>query len=196
MMSLPLAFGTRLETVPAEVPYLRADAERVARWKRRIGGEGFRIGIAWQGRSKGKVDLTRSFALGELRGLSQIAGVRLISLQKDEGSEQLARLPEGMKVETLGEEFDAGPDAFVDSAAVMESLDLVISLDTAIAHLAGALARPVWVALKHVPDWRWLLDRADSPWYPTMRLFRQPARGDWKGVFGAMERELDKRSRP
>jgi ADP-heptose:LPS heptosyltransferase len=95
-----------------------------------------------------------------------------------------------MKVETLGDDFDGGPDAFIDTAAVMECLDLVITADTAAAHLAGALGRPTWVALKHMPDWRWLLDRADSPWYPTIRLFRQPKPGDWTSVFAAMEAEL------
>ena len=97
-----------------------------------------------------------------------------------------------MRVEALGEDFDAGPDAFVDTAAVMESLDLVVTLDSAIAHLAGALGRPAWLALQFVPDWRWQLDRSDSPWYPTMRLFRQKARGDWQSVFTAMEEALRK----
>ena len=96
----------------------------------------------------------------------------------------------GFGVETLGADFDIPPDAFIDTAAVMENLDLVITSDTAIAHLAGALGRPVWVALKHVPDWRWLLERSDNPWYPTMRLFRQPAPNDWSGVFAAMESQL------
>jgi ADP-heptose:LPS heptosyltransferase len=95
-----------------------------------------------------------------------------------------------MRVATLGHDFDAGSDAFIDTAAVMECLDLVITPDTAIAHLAGALGRPAWVALKHVPDWRWLLDRSDSPWYPTIRLFRQTKRDDWSGVFAAIEAEL------
>ena len=190
LLSLPLAFNTTLQTIPSQMPYLQADPERVDRWKHRLGRIGFKIGVAWQGTSKAKVDIGRSFAVSELFGLSQLAGVRLISLQKAEGREQLDHLPAGMTVETLGEDFDEGPDAFLDSAAVMENLDLVISSDTAIAHLAGALGRPVWVALKHVPDWRWMLERPDSPWYPTMRLFRQRARGDWKGVFAEIEREV------
>ena len=189
LMSLPLALGTRPETVPAKVPYLHADAARVEQWKRRIGGEGFRIGIAWQGRLS-RVDSGRSFAASEFVVLSKLPNVRLISLQKNLGAEQLARLPAGMQVETLDEDYDSGPDAFLDTAAVMMTLDLVISADTAIAHLAGALGRPVWAALKYAPDWRWLLDRSDTPWYPTMRLFRQRARGDWKGVFQAMAKEL------
>jgi hypothetical protein len=111
-------------------------------------------------------------------------------LQKNAGAEQLRDLPAGMTVETLGDEFDAGPDAFLDSAAVMMNLDLVISTDTALPHLAGALGRPVWIALKQVPDWRWMMDRPDCPWYPTARLFRQSRRDDWDGVFAQIASEL------
>src|SRR5262249_61058781 len=99
------------------------------------------------------------------------------------------------QIETLGDDFDSGPDAFVDTAAAMESLDLIITSDTSIAHLAGALARPTWVALKRVPDWRWMLDREDSPWYPTMRLFRQPEKEDWTSAFAVIERETSIASR-
>ena len=99
-------------------------------------------------------------------------------------------LPADVTIETLGDDFDSGPDAFIDTAAVMENLDLIITSDTSIAHLAGALGRSTWVALKYVPDWRWLLDREDSPWYPTMRLFRQSERDNWQPVFANMEREL------
>ena len=185
LMSLPLALGLTVDTIPAPVPYLTAEPARVARWRARIGEKGFKIGISWQG---GRVGVTaRAMPLTCFAGLAQRPGVRLISLQKGYGSEQLAGLPQ---VETLGEDFDAGADAFLDSAAVMESLDLMIVLDSALAHLAGALGRPVWVALKQVPDWRWFLDRDDSPWYPTMRLFRQPRDGDWAGAFARMETEL------
>jgi ADP-heptose:LPS heptosyltransferase len=117
--------------------------------------------------------------------------VRLISLHRGSGEAQLAGLPDGMTVETLGAEFDSGPDAFLDSAAVMEVCDLVITSDTAIAHLAGALGRPAWVALRHVPDWRWLFGRPEyqdrSPWYPTLRLYRQSTSGDWAGLFRRIE---------
>jgi hypothetical protein len=158
-MSLPLAFKTAHETIPADTPYLRAEPERIEKWKQRLGNDGFKVGINWHGR-KG-LNRGRSFALRELYG-----------------------------IESLGEEYDAGADAFLDAAAVTENLDLIISSDTAIAHLAGALGRPVWVALKHVPDWRWMLDRSDSPWYPTMRLFRQRTEGDWKEVFSDIANEL------
>jgi tetratricopeptide (TPR) repeat protein len=187
LMSMPLAFQTTLSSCPAKVPYLHAEPERVTKWRERIGGEGFKIGICWQAT---KIDRFRSFPLDQLQGLAMLPNVRLISLQKNDGVEQLGELPSGMRVETLGQDLDAGPDAFVDTAAVMECLDLVITPDTAIAHLAGALARPTWVALKYVPDWRWLLDRADCPWYPTMKLFRQPSPGDWPSVFADIEAEL------
>ena len=128
--------------------------------------------------------------MAEFLPLSRVPGVRLIGLQKHHGLEQLSRLPEPFPVEDPGADFDSGPDAFIDTAAVIESLDLVVCSDTAVAHLAGALARRTWVALRHVPDWRWLLDRSDSPWYPATRLFRQQTAGDWKPVFAQIESEL------
>lgn len=186
LMSLPLAFHTKLENIPANVPYLHSDAVRVSKWRSVIGVHGFKIGICWQG-SKLSEDTDRSFPLAEFLHLSQLPNVRLISLQKYDGVEQLKALPTGMKVETLGEEFDSGPQAFLDTAAVMQNLDLVITCDTAMAHLAGALARPAWVVLKYVPDWRWLLNRDDSPWYPTLRLFRQDEPYYWRSAFEKME---------
>jgi tetratricopeptide (TPR) repeat protein len=198
LASLPRAFKTSLDTIPAGVPYLRAEPERVAHWRRKLGTEGFKIGVCWQG-STVKTGLGRSFRLQELNGISSVPGVRLISLQRDVGREQLADKaadrPADMRIETLGDDFDAGPDAFIDTAAVMESLDLVITCDTSIAHVAGALGRPAWVALKQVPDWRWMLDREDSPWYPSLRLFRQTQQGHWESVFDAMQRELQTRLR-
>jgi ADP-heptose:LPS heptosyltransferase len=113
-----------------------------------------------------------------------------VSLQRTHGLDQLRDLPAGMSVIEPGDDFDAGADAFVDTAALMQSLDLVIASDSAVAHLAGAMGRPTWLALKHVPEWRWLLDRDDTPWYPTMRVFRQPARGDWDGVVASMRDAL------
>jgi tetratricopeptide (TPR) repeat protein len=190
LMSLPLAFGTTLGSCPAMVPYLHAEPEKVVKWRERIGRDGFKIGICWQGNKQAEIDTGRSFPVRHFEGITRLPNVRLISLQKNAGVEQLWDLPPGMSVETLGEEFDAGPDAFIDTAAVMECLDLVITPDTAVAHLAGALGRPAWVALKYVPDWRWLIDRSDSPWYPTLRLFRQPEPGDWASVFAKIQTEL------
>ena len=117
-------------------------------------------------------------------------GIRLVSLQKGDGVDQLLQLPAAMAVEVLGDGFDAGPNAFADSAAVIQCLDLVITSDTAIAHLAGALGCPTWVALKYVPDWRWMLEGESSPWYPSMRVFRQQRMGEWDGVFEDMHAAL------
>ena len=142
--------------------------------------------MVWQGNPNPEADFARSIPLPLFAPLAAAPNVRLISLQKGHGVEQLERLPSGMRVETLGEDFDAGEDAFVDAAAAIARLDLVVTCDTSIAHLAGALGRPVWVALKKDAEWRWLRDRADLPWYPTMRLFRQPEIGDWPSVFAAM----------
>lgn len=180
LMSLARLFDG--QPMGAAAPYLQADPERAPRWQARIGEIGYRIGIVWQG-STGMIDRGRSFPLAQFAPLAAIPGVRLIALQKNAGSEQLAHCPIGMRVETLGDDFDAGPDAFLDTAAAMQALDLVIASDTAVAHLAGALGRPVWLALKLAPDWRWGTAGAQTPWYPTMRLFRQADYGDWDGVF-------------
>jgi tetratricopeptide (TPR) repeat protein len=189
LMSLAERFGITLSTLSDRVPYLFAEDALVARWRERIGEQGFRIGICWQGNPMGKIDRGRSVALANYRPLSAIPGVRLIALQKSHGMNQLEHLPNGMKVETPGA-FDEGEDAFIDTAAIMQNLDLVITSDTAIAHLSGALGRASWVALKHMPDWRWMLSRPDSPWYPTIRLFRQAARDNWDSVFAAMAEAL------
>lgn len=190
LMSVPFALGTTETTIPTNVPYLVADTERAAVWRSRLPQDGFRIGIAWRGRPNVPIDRGRSFPLRCLAALARLPGVRLISLQKDHGLEEVHTLPSGMIVEMLGPEFDAGPGGFVDAAAVMMRLDLVISVDTSLAHLAGALGRPVWIALQRVPDWRWLLEREDTPWYPTARLFRQRAAGEWDEVFERMAAEL------
>jgi tetratricopeptide (TPR) repeat protein len=185
LLSLP---GIFKQTPPP--PYMEANADRVAAWRTRIGTHGRRIGIAWQGNPTAAAERGRSIPLREFLPLAQIPDMRLISLQKHHGVDQLANVPDGLRIETLGDDFDAGSDAFIDTAAVMQSLDMVITSDTSVAHLAGALGRPVWVALQHVPDWRWLLEGDDCPWYPTMRLFRQTDRGNWRGVFERMARQL------
>ena len=184
--SLPRAFKTRLDRNLPNEPYLVAEPDLCSRWGARIGDKGFKIGLVWQGNPNPEADMARSIPLRAFAPLSNIPNVRLISLQKGFGTEQLRDIPPGMKIETSGESFDDGPDAFVDTAAAMMKLDLIISCDTSTAHLAGALGRPVWVALKKDAEWRWLLEREDSPWYPTMRLFRQEQRGDWDGVVARM----------
>ncbi|HEY0836748.1 MAG TPA: tetratricopeptide repeat protein, partial [Azospirillum sp.] len=190
LLSLPLAFGTRLETIPAPIPYLAAEPARVAAWRDRLPKAALRVGIVWQGNPAARIDRGRSPPLSCIVPLARIPGVALVSLQKNHGLDQLAALPPDVRVHAPGDGFDAGPDAFLDTAAVMESLDLIVTSDTSVVHLAGALGRPTWVALKAVPDWRWLMDRTDSPWYPTLRLFRQATRGGWEGVFGPMAVEL------
>jgi tetratricopeptide (TPR) repeat protein len=188
MLSVPHALSSRMAAIPAQIPYLSAEPGRVAYWRQRLGDAGFRIGIAWQG-ALSRMDLGRSFAVRELQPIARLPGVRLINLQKGSGTDQLRTLPTCLNIEQLSP-FDEGPDAFVDTAALMQCLDLVISSDTSIAHLAGALGRPTWVALQNVPDWRWQLHRDDSPWYPHMRLFRQSERGHWGSVFEQMRAAL------
>lgn len=184
LMSLPRLFNTELATVPAAVPYLLPEEDRVMRWRERLGTHGFKVGINWQGNPAFQDDKRRSAPLRHFRPLADVPGVRLISIQKIHGLEQLDTLPEGMRVETLGESYEpGGPDAFLDASAVIANLDLVVSSCTAITHLAGALGRPIWIALHTASEWRWLRDRSDSPWYPTARLFRQRQAGDWPGVF-------------
>ena len=147
-----------------------------------------RVGITWQGNPTHKNDHNRSIPLRKLEPLAAIAGGRLVSLQKEYGVEQLCSLSERSSIQTLGDAFETG--GFHDTAALIAELDLVITVDTSVAHLAGALARPVWVALPAVPDWRWQMDRTDSPWYPSARLFRQTRRGNWDEVVANMAAEL------
>ncbi len=182
-----LSVPVRTRAQPLTPPYLSAEPERTALWRARIGGGGVRIGIAWQGFSGRHEDKGRSVPLVGFAPLAAIPGVRLISLQKGEGEDQIGAAP--FAVEMLAG-LDDGPDAFLDTAAVMGVVDLVITSDTSIAHLAGALGCPVWVALRKVPDWRWMLERSDSPWYPSMRLFRQTQDGDWGSVFQAMAERI------
>ncbi|OHC69807.1 MAG: hypothetical protein A3H93_12600 [Rhodocyclales bacterium RIFCSPLOWO2_02_FULL_63_24] len=194
LLSLPRILGTlHVEDIPAEVPYLTAEPERVAHWKDRLARfSGFKIGIAWQGNPNAKIDKGRSLPLAAIAPLARLPNVTLISLQQRDGLDQLDRLPAGMRVERLGADVDRD-GAFVDTAAIMMNLDLIIVSDSAVAHLAGALGRPVWVPLKKVPDWRFLLERDDSPWYPNMRLFRQVVDGDWDAVFRRIADALSER---
>lgn len=186
LLSLPRVFGTTLETIPSTIPYLAADARRLAAWQERLASlPGFKIGLAWQGNPAAPRDWSRSMALEEFVPLARLPNVWLVSLQKGPGAEQILPLAERLPIVDWSQELDAtGP--FVDTAALMKSLDLVVTSDTALAHLAGALGVPVWVALSVGPDWRWLMNRDDSPWYPTMRLFRQQSLGDWPDVVARM----------
>jgi tetratricopeptide (TPR) repeat protein len=187
LLSLPSRLGMTMDTLSPNSPYLVAQPKRASAWAGKLPSQGLRIGIVWQGNPDGKVDRGRSVPLVELAPLAKLPGVTLISLQKHHGLEQLAAL-EG--VTTLGPDFDAEP--FMDSAAVMEHLDLIVTSDTAIAHLAGALGRPVWLLLQYAPDWRWQLGTETSPFYPSMRLFRQEVPGDWKGPVTRLVKEARK----
>lgn len=187
LLSLPGLFGTLLQTIPADVPYLSADAARVDDWRVRLASyPGLKVGIAWQGNPAYSGDRYRSVPLANLAPLAELPGVRLFSLQKGFGCEQLAAFPARDRVVDLGPQLDQATGTMVDTAAVMMNLDLVVTSDTALAHLAGALGVRVWVALQSTPNWRWLVGGRDSPWYPTMRLFRQSTFGDWPGVYREM----------
>jgi tetratricopeptide (TPR) repeat protein len=194
LMSLPAILGTTLATVPSKVPYLSADRALVERWRSDLAEfPGFKIGIAWQGNPQHRGDRQRSIPLSAFEPLAKLSGVHLISLQKGSGTEQLAAVAERFPVIDLGNRLDTGDAAFLDTAAVLFSLDLVITIDTSLAHLASALARPAWIALGcGSADWRWLLQRDDSPWYPTLRLFRQRRAGDWREVIERMSSEVAK----
>ena len=190
LMSLPGIFGTTLTTIPADEPYLSADPARVEAWHKEINGDSksadkLKIGIAWQGNPKHRWDRHRSFAPDYFQTMSRMKGVELFSLQKGP-HEQISELCRRPSLVDLGSRLQD----FADSAAVMQSLDLVITCDSAPAHLAGALGLLVWVALSTMSDWRWLIRRDDSPWYPTMRLFRQKRLGDWDYVFSRLNEEV------
>ena len=149
-------------------------------------GEELRVGIAWGGNPSHTREAQRSIQLERLEPLTRIAGTVFYSLQKGPAAAQLQRKPPGMRLIDL----DAQQADFADTAAIVANLDLVISIDTSVAHLAGAMGKPVWILLHSLPDWRWLLDRQDSPWYPTARLFRQSAAGDWSDVVDRLSTEL------
>ncbi|MGA2441898.1 MAG: tetratricopeptide repeat-containing glycosyltransferase family protein [Tepidisphaeraceae bacterium] len=180
LVGLPRIFATDLNSIPADTPYLTADPTLVEQWSGNLGPTGgpLRVAIAWAGSPRFKANRTRSLNLQQLAPLAAAPGVKFYSLQKGPAGEQAKNPPVGMELVDLGPELND----FADTAAVMSLMDLIITTDTAVPHLAGALARPVWVMLQRVPDWRWLLERDDSPWYPTMRLFRQSSRGDWDTV--------------
>jgi hypothetical protein len=184
LAGLPRLLGTTAETIPAPVPYLTADPERVRRWRDELAPlRGFRIGVAWQGNARMvPYDRRRSFPLAALEPLARLPGVHLVVLQKGPGRDQLAAAA-GWPLADPGGRLDESGGAFADTAAVVQNLDLVVTCDSAPAHLAGALGAACWVALPFAADWRWQHGREDSPWYPTLRLFRQSRAGDWSDVF-------------
>ena len=186
---MPGIFGTDLDSIPGGVPYISVADKSTQKWNEKLGNDGrLKVGINWQGNPKYVNDRYRSISLAAFAPLAAVEGVRLLSVQKDAGVEQLIDAP--FAVEDFGSQLHESDRAFCETAAVLKNLDLFITSDTAVAHLAGAMGVPVWTALPFSPDWRWMLDRADCPWYPTMRLFRQSRPGDWAGVFQAMAEAL------
>ena len=182
LLSLPLIFGTTMETIPANVPYLSAPPELIERWaKRLMSNSSFKVGLVWAGSSR-KDD--RSWSLEIFAPLAMIPGVTFYGLQK--GPEANQPVPPRLRLIQLGDELGN----FADTAALVSNLDLVISVDTSVAHLTGGLGRPVWTLIPSNPSFQWLRDRTDSPWYPTMRLFRQSRKGDWEGVITRVVDEL------
>lgn len=187
--SLPRAFATVESTIPADIPYLSAEPDKVDVWRGRMGGGAFKVGLCWRGSQDFRVDPRRSIPPAALLPLAALSGVEFYALHTDVRSDEL---PAGLatRVQVFGDGFDQGADAFVDTAAVMANLDLIVTCDTSIAHLAGALGRPVWVALRHIAEWRWMLEREDSPWYPTMRLLRAKADDDWLELFERIANDI------
>lgn len=186
LLSLPRIFATELENIPGKVPYLHPDETETQSWAQRLRRDGLRIGLAWAGNPNHPRESQRSIPLEHLAPLMEVAGTTFYSLQKGKAARQLQNLP-GLKLVDLSSQ----QSDFADTAAIVANLDLVITIDTSVAHLAGAMGKPVWVLLHHMPDWRWLLGRNDSPWYPTARLFRQTAPRDWDSVIYRVRQELE-----
>jgi tetratricopeptide (TPR) repeat protein len=186
LMDLPKIFETTLETIPAEVPYIKCCPKKAEYWRNKLAGPDFKVGIVWAGSPSHGNDQNRSCTLKYFEPLTNIDGVRLYGLQKGEAAKQVKGLADETTITNLGTEFED----FTDTAAAIENLDLVISVDTSVLHLAGAMGKPVWALLPFAPEWRWMLNRQDSPWYPTMKLFRQKKWGLWESVFQEVAEEL------
>ncbi|MGB8275786.1 MAG: tetratricopeptide repeat-containing glycosyltransferase family protein [Alphaproteobacteria bacterium] len=199
LMSLPGLLDPELKRAGALVPYLKADLELARHWRHKLGPRGaLKVGLCWQGNPSYRVDRDRSIPVDLLARLATVRGVRLVSLQKGQGREQLLGARGVLPIEDLGDGFDRdgsgdGRGAFLDTAAVMACLDLVVTSDTAVAHLAGAMGVEVWMLLCRAPDWRWGREGAASPWYPSMRIFRQDRAGDWESVIARAAGELARR---
>ena len=188
LLSLPAILKTTLDTIPDTVPYLHADADKTGYWRERLPENGFKVGIVWAGGPKNPNDQNRSCRLKQFESIADISGVRLIGIQKGMAAEQVRDFSPGMEVLNYGPELED----FTDTMGLIENLDLVIAVDTAVAHLAGAMGKPVWLVLTFAHHWPWLLNRTDSPWYPTMRIYRQAKKGGWALVFDRLGRDLQR----
>ena len=193
LLSLPNYFKTTLKSIPANVPYINVPENKKEEWRGKLGNleltvmreNVFKIGLVWGGNPMHGKDNKRSIPLNDFSIFSSIKGIKVFSLQKGKSLEQIKNA--GFIIENLSEK---GQETFLDTAAIIENLDLVISVDTSVVHLAGAMGKPVWTLLPYYSDWRWLKDRNDSPWYPAMRLFRQPEPGRWDVVLNNVKQEL------
>lgn len=193
--SLAAAFGATLETIPA-APYLSPDHDLVETWRARFDREGdsrLKVGLVWQGNPEHPGDYGRSLPLSKLMGVLAVKGVRFIGLQPGEGGAQMAEIPEGLRFENIGPELVASPAGMRETASAIAALDLVIAVDTAVIHVTGAIGKEGWVMVSDPPDWRWLMDRDDSPWYPSLRVFRQPRWGVWEPAIAKVKRALEER---
>jgi hypothetical protein len=185
LFSLPLAFGTTIETIPSTIPYLSVDQAVARQWRAKLAAKGKKlVGVCWRGNPNYGKDHERSIRLADFAPLLSVPGIRFVSLHKELTKEE-QRLADGLPMVNPGVDFKS-------TAELIAALDLVISVDTAWTHWTGAIGKPVWVLLHYSPHWVWLTEREDSPWYPTARLFRQPRIGDWKGVIQSVKKELAK----
>ncbi len=199
LMTLPCILKSDEQTIPRDIPYITPDPTLVEFWNRRLAKDTqFKVGICWQGNNKYSTPFLRatvaakSIAMKKFASLASVTGVTFYSLQRETGTDQLKELPSDFKLVTFEEDFDKSRGRFMDTAAVIKNLDLVITVDTSIAHLSAAIGTPVWTILPEPPDWRWMLKRTDTPWYPNMRLFRQPERGAWDSVMKQIVSELER----
>ncbi len=194
LMSLAGILGARADSIPGMAVHLKADEQRAREWGGRFdpADKRLRVGLVWAGRPTHNSDRKRSMKLSQFAPLATAKNVAFYSLQKGEAAEQIAQAPPDLRLT----DWTAELNDFAETAALVEHLDLIISVDTAVVHLAAAMGKPVWVLLPHIPDWRWMLGREDSPWYPTVRLFRQEKPGNWDGVMDRVRQALSELSPP
>ena len=186
LLDMPHIFKTTVETIPSQVPYIFADLSRSRYWREELTGPELKVGIVWAGSPEHGNDRFRSCSLKHFASLGEIEGVRLYSLQKGSAARQMEEFEGTVSMTNISKHFND----FTDTAAAIDNLDLIISVDTSVLHLSGAMAKPTWALIPYAPEWRWMLNRQDSPWYPTMRLFRQSYWNDWDSVFGRVTEEL------